>query len=106
MRSRSADSVTRQGRVAAEVRDFPLQALTIDPERILALYAVGIFGNGVPDHCIMSRRQRRRQGHDELLLILWIIQRRASGNCFPSFILEFQTREFRYHAFAEIQLDL
>src|SRR3981189_2594552 len=90
----------------SERREVLLRASTIDPERILALHAVGIFGNSMPGDRIMSRHQRRRQRHDELLLISWVIHRHASGNCFPSFILEFQARKFRYYAFAKIQLDL
>src|SRR5258706_13799683 len=60
----------------------------------------------MPGDRIMPRRQRRRQGHDELLLIFWIIRRHASGDGLSSFVLEFQARKFRYYAFAEIQLDL
>src|SRR6267378_8438384 len=75
-------------------RESLLQALTVDPERILALHAVDILGNSMPDDRIMSRRQRRGEGHDELLLILWIIHRDASGNCFPSLILRSRPENF------------
>ena len=75
-------------------------------EGILALHAVGIFGNSMPGDPIMSRRQRRRQGNDELPPIPWIIPRHASRDGFPSFVLEFQARKLRYHALAEVQLDL
>ena len=77
-----------------------------DPERILALHAVGIFGNGMPDDRIVSRRQRRWQGHDELFLILWIGHRNTGRDCLPTFIFDLYAREFRDNAFAEIQLDL
>jgi hypothetical protein len=90
----------------SERREVLLQRLTINSERILPLHAVGIFGNSMPGDGIMSRLQRRWHGHDELLLILWIIHRHASGNCFPGLILEFDARKFRDHAFAKIELDL
>jgi hypothetical protein len=78
----------------------------IDPERILALHAVGIFGNRMPHDLVMSRHKGRWQGYDKLRPILRISRRNASGNCFTSFILEFYARKLRYHAFAKIQLDL
>ena len=57
----------------------------------------------MPGHRVMSRRQRRWQGHDEMLLILWIGYRYAGRNCLPTFIFDFHARKFRYHAFAKIQ---
>jgi hypothetical protein len=93
--------------IVEEARDEEsLQALTIDPERILSLHAVGIFGNSMPGDRLMSRRQRRWQGHDELLLILWIGYRNAGRDCLPTFSFDFHAREFRDNAFAKIQLDL
>src|SRR5258706_983254 len=83
-----------------------LQALTIDPERVLALHAMGIFGNSMPRDLVMSRHKGRWQGHDELRPIPRISRRNPSGNCFTGFILEFYARKSRYHAFAKIQLDL
>jgi putative copper resistance protein D len=77
-----------------------------DPERILTLHAVGIFGNSMPGDRIVSRRQRRWQWHDELLLILWIGRGNAGRDCLPAFIFDFNPRKFRDHAFAETQLDL
>src|ERR1700686_3280107 len=79
-----------------------LQALTIDAERILALHAVGIFGNSMPGDLVMSRHEGCCQGYDKLRPILRISRRSASGNCFTSFVLEFYARKFRYHAFAKI----
>src|SRR6266404_7686388 len=107
-RSRSAVTMTRQGKVAAEIRDFRsmLQTLTIDRERILPLHTVGILRNSVPGDRIMSCRQRRWQRHDELLLILLIGYRDAGRNCLPTFIFDFHARKYRYHTFAKIQLDL
>jgi hypothetical protein len=83
-----------------------LQALTIDAERVLPLHAVGISGNSMPVDRIMSRCQRRWQGHDELFLILWIGRRNAGRDCLPTFIFDFHTRKFCDYAFAKIQLDL
>ncbi len=60
----------------------------------------------MPRDLVMSRHKGRWQGYDELLPILRISRRNASGNCFTSFILEFYARKSRYHAFAKIQLDL